>query len=361
MNRIETAAGVGLLALVAGGLVRTYHGLATLAATPAPPPHAVSVAPAAPAPSLDETVASYLNSRADGDGRTRLANLLAVLESPEFETETIRGASADELARTVVEALGAPEGVDADLQRRAVGFLAGRVPGKVSRDFVLAKMEEGPAEVRVEAIKRVGSPKGVRGAAVYEKVLELAERGLAPDADLPQALRRTGGRKARSVLTALMSSTDSAKLIRGCAVALQDYHDPELLAPVLERLEQVGLLDDAGKLPWLSARLLDEHLRTADKASFRRGMIAMSARPGLVKSGLSHAERGLQSLDADTRRYAAIAVKKAVVAKILDAKQGENLLAGRLQVETEPVLKAELTGGLERIHSLLDQPPAGVQ
>lgn len=76
---------------------------------------------------------------------------------------------------------------------------------------------------------------------------------------------------------------------------------------------------------------------------------------------MPHVEKGLQSPDPDTRRYAAIAVKKAVVAKIVDAKQGQTLLAGRLQVETEPVLKAELTGGLERIHTLLEQKETGVQ
>ena len=80
-----------------------------------------------------------------------------------------------------------------------------------------------------------------------------------------------------------------------------------------------------------------------------------------MKTGIAHVEKGLQSPDPDTRRFAAVAVKKAVVAKLVDAKQGQALLAGRLQVETEPVLKAELTGGLERIHSLLEQKETGVQ
>ena len=121
------------------------------------------------------------------------------------------------------------------------------------------------------------------------------------------------------------------------------------------------MLDSAGKMPWLSPALLDEHLKSADKSQMRRGMIAMATRPVLVKTGIAHVEKGLQSPDADTRRYAAVAVKKAVVAKFVDAKQGETLLAGRLQVETEPVLKAELTGGLERIHSVLEQKETGVQ
>ena len=250
---------------------------------------------------------------------------------------------------------------DLELRRRAVGFLAGRVSGKTSRDFVLKAIEEGPAEIRLEALKRVGSPLGVRGSAVYAKVVELGAKGLVPDAVYPSALRRTGGVKAKEALMTLMTSTDSAKLISGCAIALQDYRDAELIGKILERLEAVGMIESAGKMPWISPALLDEHMKSADKASFRRGMIAMATRPALVKTGIAHVEKGLQSPDADTRRFAAIAVKKAVVAKLIDAKQGETLLAGRLQVETEPVLKAELTGGLERIHSLIEQAPKGVQ
>ncbi|MEQ1920219.1 MAG: hypothetical protein ABL955_13575, partial [Elusimicrobiota bacterium] len=290
--------------------------------------------------------------------------LLASLESPEFDGEEIDSVAAESLAKTIVSVFEKPGdgGVeDLELRRRVVGFLAGRVSGKTSRDFVLKAMEEGPVEIRIEALKRVGSPLGVRGSAVYAKVRELGEKGLVPDSVYPAVLRRTGGVKAKDTLVTLMTSTDNMKLISGCAISLQDYKDPEIIGKILERLEAVGMLDTAGKMPWLSPALLDEHLKSADKSQIRRGMIAMATRPVLVKTGIAHVEKGLQSPDADTRRYAAVAVKKAVVAKLVDAKQGEALLAGRLQVETEPVLKAELTGGLERIHSLLEQKETGVQ
>jgi hypothetical protein len=194
---------------------------------------------------------------------------------------------------------------------------------------------------------------------VYAKVRELADKGLIPDEILPAALRRTGGLKARDTLVTLMKSTDSAKLVDGCAIALQDYRDPALMGDILERLEAVGRLDTAGKMPWISAALLSEHMKTADKAQFRRGLTAMAARPGL--SRIEHLRKGLDSPDAETRRIAAVAVKKAVVAKVIDAQLGETMLAGRLQSETEPVLKAELTGGLERVRSLLPQEKTSQQ
>lgn len=369
MNRLEAVASASLVALVAAGFGQKYNELSKLAGTPPPAKNVLPKIQAETRPerTVDAAIGAYLSSvevAAEADKRVQLGSLLASLESPEFDGEELDSVTAENLAKAVVAVLdktGDGGAEDLELRRRAVGFLAARVPGRTSRDFVLQAMEEGPVEARLEALKRVGSPLGVRGSAVYAKVRELGEKGFVPDSIYPSVLRRTGGVKAKDVLLTLMTSTDSAKLIAGCAIALQDYRDPELIGKILERLEAVGMIDTAGKMPWLSPALLDEHLKSADKGQFRRGIAVMAARPSLVKSGLMHLERGLQSPDSDTRRYAAIAVKKAVVAKMIDAKQGEALLAGRLQVETEPVLKAELTGGLERIHSLLEQKETGVQ
>ena len=369
MNRIEAVAGISLAALFAAGVGQKYGELQKLAQTPAPSKDSKPKLQLETRPerTVDSAIAAYLASAemsVESDKAVHLGSMLAALESPEFDGEEIDSVTAESLAKAVVEALatpGEPTPESLELRRRAVGFLAGRVPGKTSRDFVLQAMEDGPASVRDEAIKRAGVPTGVRGASVYAKVKELGEKGMVPDALLPGALRRLGGVKAKEHIVSIMGSTDSAKLITACAISLQDYRDPELVGKILERLEAVGMLESGVKMPWLSPALLDEHLKTADKQSFRRGMMAMAARPSLVKAGIGHAEKGLQSTDPDTRRFAAVAVKKATVAKVIDGKQGEALLAGRLQVETEPVLKAELTGGLERVRTMLDQKETGVQ
>lgn len=369
MNRLEAVAGASLVALVAAGAGQKYHELSKLAGTPPPVKNVLPKLQLETRPerTVDAAIGAYLSSvevASEGDKRVQLGSLLASLESPEFDGEEFDAVTAESLAKAVVTALGTGGdggAQDVELRRQAAGFLAGRVPGRTSREFVLQAIEEGPAEVREEALKRVGSPLGVRGKAVYAKLLELGDKGLIPDSMHAAVLRRTGGLKAKDALASLMASTDSSKLIGGCAVALQDYRDPEIMGRILERLEAVGMIDTAGKLPWLSPALLDEHLKSADKASLRRGMMAMAARPALVKTGLVHVEKALQSPDPDTRRYAAVAVKKAVVAKFVDAQRGEGLLAGRLQVETEPVLKAELTGGLERIHTILEHKETGVQ
>ena len=358
MNRLEAVAGIAVLVLVVAGLGQKYSELSLLARTPDPSkqtrPDSIQ-----PVMTLDAAVHSFLAASevaADSDRLLHVGELLAALDGPELIEDDFDPATAETLAQTVVTAIqkspdDSAEGIE--LRRRAVALLASRVPSPTSKAFVLKVLDEGPQVLRDEAVSRLGSPRGVRGASLYAKVRELAEKGLIPDQLLPQALRRTGGLKAREVLVSIMKSTDSAKLVTHCTVSLQDYRDPALMGDILERLEQVGRLDSTGKMPWIGAGLLGAHMKDADRAQFRRGLMAMAARPGLVK--IEHVAKGLESTDSETRRYAAVAVRKAVVAKVLSPEQGETLLAGRLQTETEPVLKAELTGGLERVRSLL--PP----
>ncbi|HEX4048210.1 MAG TPA: hypothetical protein VH309_10270 [Elusimicrobiota bacterium] len=367
MNRIEAAACLGVLALVVVGVGQKYLQLSDLADTPDPMKSSKPELTAVdrPVASLESAVNAFLanaESAADADRLVHLGELISAVDGPDLADEDLDAATAETLAKNVVAVVeadsdGSQEGEE--LRRRAVGLLASRVASPTSKAFILKVLTDGPQDLRDEAVARVGSPRGVRGPSVYAKIRELAAKGLVPDVLLPSALRRTGGLKARGVLTAIMKSTDSAVLVNGCAVALQDYRDPALLGDVLERLEQVGRLDSPGKLPWISASLLEAHMKTADAAQFRRGLAAMAARPGLAK--LDELRKGLDSPDAATRRVAAAAVKKAVLAKVVDAATGQTMLAGRLKTETEPVLKAELTESMERVEGLLPETRTSVQ
>lgn len=364
MNRLEAVAGISVLTLAVAGLGQKYAELKRLAQTPDPlkPDSAELAREIRPVSTLDSAAHAFLanaSAAGDADKMVHLGEFLAALDGPELIEDDFDPETAETVSKTIVSALekdvdGSKEGQE--LRRRAVSLMAGRVPSPTAKEFVLKVMTDGPQDLREAAVARVGSPRGVRGPSVYAKVRELGDKGLIPDELLPSALRRTGGLKAREALVTLMKSTDSVKLIAGCAIALQDYRDPALMGEVLERLEQTGRLESGAKMPWISAALLDAHMKTAERAQFRRGLEAMAARPGLAK--LEHVRKGLESPDAETRRVAAVAVKKGVVAKVIDAHQGEEMLAGTLKTETEPVLKAELTGGLERVRGLL--PPAKV-
>lgn len=366
MTRLEAVAGLTVLSLVAGGLGHKYVELKTLAETPAPEREIKISRESRPIPTVDAVVHAYLietEGMADADRLPKLGALLTALDSQDLAMAPVDGEVGERLAQALITGIGAspdesPEGLE--LRRRAVAVVAGRTSSPESKEFVLKTLSEGPQTLRDEALRQLGKAGGVRGPEFFAKVRELQAAGQVPESILPGALRRSGGTKAKQPLLDLLAGTDSKRLIAGCAVALQDYRDPELLGPVLERLEQLGMLEEGVKMPWLSAPLLDKHLQTAEGTKLRRGMLAVRARPALARSGVAKLEKGLSSPDAETRRVAYQAVKKAVVAKAVGVEQGTSLLAGRVESETEPVLKAELTGSLESLRGQT-VPETGVQ
>ncbi len=366
MTRLEAVAGLAVFSLLAGGVGHKYLQLRALAETPDPQGAVELARESRPIVSVDSVLQAYLmesDQIAEGDRLSRLGGLLTVLESTPLSTSPVDGEVGETLAKTILAVVGAstddsPEGLE--LRRRAVAVVVGRTSGPESKDYALKVLTDGPQTLRDEALRQLGRAGGVRGPEFFAKVRELQAAGNVPESILPGALRRSGGVKAKEPLLELLAATSSKRLIAGCAVALQDYRDPVLLGPVLERLEQLGMLDAGVKMPWLSAPLLSAHLENADGARLRRGMMAVRARPALARTLVTRLDAGLSAPDAETRRVAGQAVRNAVAAKTLDLAKGESLLAGRVESETEPVLKAELTGNLEHIRGL-KTPETGTQ
>lgn len=365
MTRFQAVAGLTVVGLAAGGLVSQYQKLTELARTPDPEKSYVIARERRPVASVDSVVHAYLTDSEgvpEAERFAKLGALLNALDSEDLAMAPVDGEVGEQLAKAVIDGIGVSTDSSKEvleLRRRAVGVVAGRTSSAISKEFVMQTLKEGPQALRDEALRQIGRAGGVRGPELFASVKELQAAGQVPESILPGVLRRTGGTKAKQPLLDLMAGTDSKKLIVGCAVALQDYKEPELLGNVLERLEQLGMLDEGVKMPWISAPLLDKHLASAEGTKLRRGMLAVRARPSLAKSGTAKLEKGLSSPDAETRRVAVQAVKKAVTAKAVGVEQGENLLAGRVETETEPVLKAELTGSLESIRG--QKAETGVQ
>ena len=364
MNKTEIVAGscIALLAAVSVGQLyldktgQTQQTPAKIDASAEP----ISQAEIKPV-TVDEVIETYISSIAEGTDVGRqvaLGSLLDELEGPEFAKSALKPESAEAFANAaiaVVESTGAETPPTSELKDRVAGFLASRVRGPVSRDYVLKTLDQGPAEAREAVLAGIGGPLGVSGRRVFEKVQEINAKGLITGETLPGVLQRTGGKKALEPIVAIMKSTDNVKVISACVIALEDIGEPSVFGPALERLEATGMIDKPKALPWISGVLFSKYMETAQGSALSRGIKAMRTRPSLVKLGLPALEKGLAVGDAETRRAAAEAIKKAVVAKSIDAKKGEQMLAGRLSVETEPVLKAELTGGLEQVRGMMDQ------
>lgn len=364
MNRTQVLAGscIALLAILSAGelYLDRMSDVTTARLGPNEIPRQ-SPPPSETAPlTVEELIGHFMTGIEEGPevGRlVTLGGLLDQLESPDYAKAAISSENGEALARAVVAAIEQP-GMDAPeslrLKARLARFVAGRTRGETSRAFVMKVLDQGPSELRDAVLGVLGFPGGVGGKAVFTKVQELGSQGLLPPKVFPGVLRRTGGKKSAEPIINVMRSSDDRQVISACVIALQDLQDPSLLGPALERLEQTGMIDDPKAMPWIGSALLSKYLETAEGSSLARAIRVVRIRPSMAKSGLAALQKGLESSEADTRRHAADAIKKAVLGKYLDAKQGETLLAGRLDRETEPVLKAEMTGGLEQVRGLIE-------
>ena len=136
-------------------------------------------------------------------------------------------------------------------------------------------------------------------------------------------------------------------MIAHSAVALQDYHRPEVMASILARLDEAKMIDNNGLLPWIGLKAFSAFMEGASGDDLNRGLRIIKARPSLIRGSIAAVERGLEDADPALRRTAAASIKRAVEMRALNPAQGEELLTKRLETETEPVLRAELTGGIQ--------------
>lgn len=316
--------------------------------------------------SVDEVVSGYMTGLEEGDQEQKLVSLTSLLdelEGPTYEKAVLSDDTAEPLVKAAVAAVTVSSDTETPeigaLRARTAGFIAGRARGSAAKAYVLKVLDEGTPELRDAVARNVGRPHGVRGKAVFDKLQELAGKNELPARDLAAALERLGGKKALEPVTAMLKSATDYRDVGACVTALQDSQDPAVLGPSLERLGQLGLLEKNEKLPWLSARLFGQFMEKAEGAALRDGLRAAKTRPSLVKAAVEAVKRGLDSKEPETRRVAAEAVRKAVIAKVLDPKAGEAMLASHLGSETEPVLKAEFTGALEQVRGVT--PQEGVQ
>jgi len=370
MNRNEVIAGSALAVLAALGLGQLYLDRGAQREPPKPKEiAAVSQAQEDQHPteaetkpiSIDEVVSGFMTSLEQGTPEQKLVALTGLLdevEGPTYAKSQPSPETSEPMSKAAIAAVTVSTEAETpeigQLRDRLVHFMASRAHDAVSKKYVLDQLDNGTPEIRAEIARGLAKPGAMHGKEVFEAVV--ARKDQLPGESLPAALRRAGGKKAIEPIVDVMKNSDQWKTIGACVTSLQDYDDPVLLGAAFERLEQTGLLDKNEKLPWISPKLYGKFMEKADGTPLQRGLRAAATRPSLLKVAVEAAKRGLDSSDPETRRVAAMAVRKAVVGKVLEAKDGEAILAGRLDHETEPVLKAELTGGLQQVRDLIRGP-----
>lgn len=349
MNRTKVVVGCSLVVLAAACIGQLMLDTPQKTQTPspqtAPAPHEAAQAETKPVPA-DEVVGTFLPALKEGDEAGRLValgGLVDVLEGSEYAKSEIGKENGEALAGAVAALVHESSGEAKEtweLKVRAAGLIIGRTKGAAARDLALKAIESGPADLREAVVKEVGRPEGIGGRAIFTKLQESA--AAIPVASYAAALRRTGGRKAVEPIVAMLKTSSDPEAVSACVIALEDFQDPALMGPALERLEQTGLIDDAVKLPWISAKLLNAHIETAEGSALTRGVRVLKTRPSLARRSAAIFERAFEKGDEETRRIAAEAVKKAVQAKTFDSERAEKLLAAHPEPQAAPVLKAQL-------------------
>lgn len=120
-----------------------------------------------------------------------------------------------------------------------------------------------------------------------EKPAEAVTLAARPEPEVSEAreLRLSLPRaQAEKALLERLGQDLTWKELAECAVEIQNLHKPALLGPVLERLDRAGLLSDAKRMPWLSARLLSEHIRSSEGEDLSRALRAAGLRPSLARA-----------------------------------------------------------------------------
>jgi hypothetical protein len=296
--------------------------------------------------SADEVVGTFLPSLKDGEEASQLValgGLVDVMEGSEYGKSPIGKENGDALAEAVAPLIHESSGEAKeswDVKVCAARLIVGRTQAEAARELALKTLEAGPADLRNAIVEELGRPEGIGGRKIFTKLQETGS--LIPPATYAAALRRVGGKKAVEPIKALLQSSSDPAVVTACVIALEDYQDAALMGPALERLEQIGLIDDGVKMPWISSKLLSLNMETAEGSALSRGVKVLRARPTLARRGAAIFERAFEKGDEETKRIAAEAVKKAVMAKTFNGEAAEKLLAAHPAAAPAPVLKASL-------------------
>lgn len=133
-------------------------------------------------------------------------------------------------------------------------------------------------------------PDNTPGADPFAFVSAKPEPEVSKARELRVSLPR---KRAEEALLERLGQDLEWKELAECAVEIQNLHKPALLGPVLERLERAGLLSDAKRMPWLSAKLLSEHIRASEGEELSRALRAAGLRPSLARATAEAAQEKL--------------------------------------------------------------------
>lgn len=255
------------------------------------------------------------------------------------------------LARSLIRVYGRASDASREsleARRGSLGLICARVDVPSSRNFVLGVLTDGGDEMRAEALRSLGSPKGPRGPELDARLRALIAEGRLGSL-LPRALVALKGPRAKPELTEIVKTSTDAALFQAAAVELQSFRDQKAMIPVLARMGELGFLEPDADTSWIDGKLLAKRLDAAQGEETLKALAVVEADPMLTADCLPGLRRRLDDEDVRVRKAAATLLGEAVLAENLEPHAAERLLTARLERETEPDVIQSMNGDLARV------------
>lgn len=225
------------------------------------------------------------------------------------------------------------------------------------KPFILRILDRGTEGERTEALRVLGAPGGVSGPEIYDKVEELAQRGLVSQESKATYLARIDKDRARPKILSELSSTGNKRVFVYNARALQDYYRrPEDFKRIIPRLIQFGLAKKGsfdGKsngLFWIDATLLASYVDTAEGEDLRVVLELMTQYSPLIKpASVPTITRKLENAAPRIRVLAAQGLETAANYNLEDVAGIKASLRAAADKEQDAVTKTALQESLMRI------------
>lgn len=228
---------------------------------------------------------------------------------------------------------------------------------EVAKPLILEILDHGSKDERSEALRGIGSPAGVSGGDLYEKIEELARRKIITEEAKATYLSRVDKNRALVKILAELRTTKDKRTFLYRAWTLQDsYRRPADFKEILPRLKELGLTKSRsfdGKsdgLFWVNAELLAAYVDIAQGNDLKLALEMMAQHGALTRPISAPALiRRLEHPDPEIRVLAAQALEKVMGRSLSDKKGINAALNITLQKELDPQAKKSIQDVIARI------------
>lgn len=227
---------------------------------------------------------------------------------------------------------------------------------EIAKPFVLKLLNDGPQVERDAALAVLGAPGGVSGPEFYDKVADLAKRGLINAEGRTTMLARVDKARALAeVIHGVETASDKTQFLYS-AWALQDYYRrPEDFKLILPRIKEFGLTGTnsfrgGDGTFWVDADLLAQYTSSAKGKELEIALEIMESNSSLCKPvTVPTLIRALKDAAPKNRTLAARALKKAWGFGEADKAVIKTSLQAALEKETDAETRKTLLNVLRRM------------